>query len=112
MPSGPLSGLAYATLAQKLAAHARAAVPPARQCRRGVPRELEVVLARLLATDPADRYATPADVAAALVPFTAGADLAQLLAAGGPAVRSAGPELLTAPAAQDYAPGGRHGSMI
>jgi response regulator RpfG family c-di-GMP phosphodiesterase/serine/threonine protein kinase len=44
--------------------------PPAvRQYRPEVPRELDAVVARLLATDPADRFATPQDVMRALVPF-------------------------------------------
>jgi serine/threonine protein kinase len=54
------------TLPQKLVRHQRSEPPPIQQFRRDVPSELDQVLRRMLAKDPADRYSTPADVAAAL----------------------------------------------
>src|SRR5262249_36684826 len=51
-------------------AHAEAPVPPIRTERPDVPEALAAVVQRLLARDPAQRYATPAAVADALGPFT------------------------------------------
>jgi serine/threonine protein kinase len=53
----------------KILAHRERPVPSIRSVRHDVPRELEVVLACLLAKEPADRYQTPGAVAAALAPF-------------------------------------------
>ena len=52
---------------------------PVRQLRPEVPDALAAVLDRMLAKDPADRFATPAEVAEALEPFSTGSDLASLL---------------------------------
>src|SRR5262245_57852072 len=51
---------------EKIAKHAVEPVPPL----TGVPAGLAAAVARMTAKDPADRYATPAEVAAALAPFT------------------------------------------
>jgi serine/threonine protein kinase len=75
----PFGGHEYDTAASKLAAHAHAPVPPIRQQRAEVPEELTAIVARMLAKDPAERFATPADVAEALQPWTAGSDLASLV---------------------------------
>jgi hypothetical protein len=53
-------------------AHATAPVPAIRQLRPEVPEALAAVLDRLLAKDPADRYATPDEVGRALEPFVTG----------------------------------------
>jgi hypothetical protein len=53
--------------------------------RADVPAGLATVLNRMLAKDPADRYATPAEVAEALGPFTEGAKPARLLDGAGAA---------------------------
>jgi serine/threonine-protein kinase len=55
---------------EKLAAHAKADPPSVRLERLEVTEELEAVIRRMLAKKPADRYQTPAEVAAALLPFT------------------------------------------
>ncbi len=47
--------------------------------RADLPAELVAIVDRMLSRDPADRFATPDDVAVALTPFTEGADLAGLL---------------------------------
>jgi serine/threonine protein kinase len=67
------------SLVQKLAALASQPAPPIQQRRADVPPALAAVVHRMLARDPAARFATPAEVAAALRPFTNGADLAALL---------------------------------
>jgi WD40 repeat protein len=53
----------------KLLAHREQPLPSIRAVRPEVPKELEAVLARLLAKTPEDRYQTPSEVAAALVTF-------------------------------------------
>jgi serine/threonine protein kinase len=57
------------TAVLKILAHRDRPVPSVRAVRPEVPKQLEAVLARLLAKKPADRYQTPAEVAAALTPF-------------------------------------------
>jgi hypothetical protein len=54
------------TALQKLLAHQEYSPPPLETARGDVPQELTRVLERMLAKDPARRYATPADVAADL----------------------------------------------
>ncbi len=75
----PFHGSACLTPAQKLKAHALAPVPPVREKRPDVPEALAAVLTRLLAKDPAARFGRAAEVAEALAPLTAGADLPALL---------------------------------
>lgn len=83
----PFSGPEYQTLLAKLAAHCERMPPPVSQFRRDVPDELVSVLDRMLAKSPADRFATPADVAEALLGWTRGCNLCRRLsaAAGEPA---------------------------
>jgi serine/threonine protein kinase/class 3 adenylate cyclase len=52
---------------------------PALGAERAVPRELWGVLERMTAKDPNERYANPGEVAEALLPFTAGHQLARLV---------------------------------
>jgi serine/threonine protein kinase len=54
----------------RMKAHAEAPLPPIQAERPDLPDALVAVLHRLLAKDPAQRYATPAAVAEALEPFT------------------------------------------
>ena len=60
-------------------AHVHQPVPPIRQLVPEVPEGLAAILDRLLAKDPGDRFATPAEVAEALAPWCVGADLPALL---------------------------------
>ena len=55
---------------RKLDAHRTQPPAPIRSLRLDSPTELAIVLARMMAKDPAQRYQTPAEVAAALAPFT------------------------------------------
>lgn len=59
-------------------AHEKSPVPPIVD-REPLPRGLWQVLQRMLAKRPEDRYATPAEVAAVLAPFTADHHLAELV---------------------------------
>ena len=55
-------------------AHAQTPPPSVTDLRPDVPAELAAVVARMLAKNPADRFQTPAEVAAALVPFIKAGD--------------------------------------
>jgi serine/threonine protein kinase len=79
----PFSGAKYGSSLQKMLAHRREPIPPVTQLRPDVPGELAAVLNRMCAKQPSDRFATPAEVAAALAPFCAGSDLAGLAASVG-----------------------------
>ena len=75
----PFSGREYRTAFDKMTAHVHAAPPPVRNLAPAVPEGLATVLDRMLAKNPANRFATPAEVADALAPYCGGADLAVLL---------------------------------
>ncbi|MBN2580576.1 MAG: protein kinase [Pirellulales bacterium] len=64
---------------EKMTAHVRQPVPPIRDLLPEIPPELAVIVQRMLAKDPADRYAEPAEVVAALTPFCTDADLPDLV---------------------------------
>jgi serine/threonine protein kinase len=70
----PFSGPEYASASRKMKAHATSPVPPIRQVRPEVPEALAAVLERLLAKDPAGRFATPDEVGRALEPFSHGGE--------------------------------------
>jgi hypothetical protein len=76
----PFSGQDHDTATKKLRAHAEAPVPSLPALRPETPAALAAVVERLLGKDPADRFALPRDVVAALRPFAAGSDLPALLA--------------------------------
>jgi serine/threonine protein kinase len=63
----------------RMEAHLGAPVPPVTLARPEVPEGVAAVLDRLLVKRPEDRFATPAALAAALQPFTAGAVPQRLL---------------------------------
>jgi urea transport system substrate-binding protein len=65
----PFDGDQYPSVMTKMWAHARAPVPPLGQCRPDVPQTVAAIVERMLAKKPADRFADPAEVAAALEPF-------------------------------------------
>jgi hypothetical protein len=67
----PFEGPEYGTWEQKHRAHASVPPPPVRALRPDVPAGLAAVLERMLAKDPADRYASPGAVGNALRPFAA-----------------------------------------
>lgn len=76
----PFGGPQYRTLLAKMTAHRDERPPSVRQFRSEAPEGLLAVLERMLAKSPERRFATPAEVAEALSPFSAGADLTSLLA--------------------------------
>jgi serine/threonine protein kinase len=91
----PFSGPEYRAPLKKMEAHAREPAPPLRDRRPEVPAGLVGVLDRMLAKDPAARFATPGAVAAALAPFAAGCDLPALVAGAAPAVSPPGAETVS-----------------
>lgn len=70
------------TLIDKLLAHTEEQPKPIRELRQDVPEGLAAVLMKMMAKDPAERYASPAEVAAALLPFTRPNDPGQDAKAG------------------------------
>jgi hypothetical protein len=80
----PFAGERYGSVLSKMRAHLEAPPPPLEASCPEAPPGLAAVLERMLAKAPADRYQAPAEAAEALRPFTAGADLARLLAERAP----------------------------
>ncbi|MBI3863275.1 MAG: SUMF1/EgtB/PvdO family nonheme iron enzyme [Planctomycetia bacterium] len=78
--TAPFSGKEFDTPLKKIMAHVQRTPPAIAGRRADLPAGLAAVVDRLLAKAPANRYATPAEVAAALAPFASGCDLARLSA--------------------------------
>jgi hypothetical protein len=75
----PFDDAAHQGPAEKMAAHAGEMPPSIRQFRPDIPDGLAAVLDRMLARIPEARYSVPVEVADALAPWCASADLAALL---------------------------------
>lgn len=75
----PYSAEKYRSSLEKLAALARDEPQSVSTRRRNLPSELVTLVDQLLQRNPADRIQTPAEVAVALAPLSAGADLSGLL---------------------------------
>ena len=65
------SGSRYDTMRKKLMAHIVGDVPTLRQEIPELPKEIETILQKVLAKDPAERFQTPIEFAEALAPFAA-----------------------------------------
>lgn len=74
----------YPTAFEKMTAHIQQPPPEVCESCPNMPEELVAVVRRMMAKRPADRFAAPAEVAAALTPFTAGSNLCALLDAASP----------------------------
>jgi len=74
----PFVGPKHRSALRKMAAHAKELVAPITDHRADVPDAVEELRRRLMAKEPADRPADPAEVARTLEPFCRGADLASL----------------------------------
>jgi serine/threonine protein kinase len=85
----PFARPGYESVYKKMKAHVEAPVPPIQERRPDVPEELAFILERMLAKDREVRFASPADVAQAMEPFAAGAELAALAGASLSAVPAA-----------------------
>ncbi len=75
----PFGGSQHHSAFDKMKAHTAEPIPPIQDRRAEVPDGLAALLDRMLAKAPADRFATPSEVAKAIEPFTAGCDLAALV---------------------------------
>ena len=80
----PYGEPAYETGRKKLMAHAVAPIPSLAESCGDVPAELQEVFEAMMAKNPRDRYATPAEVADALAEFADGEELAEVIAAAPP----------------------------
>ncbi len=76
----PFRGPQFRTTFDKISAHVKEEVPPIIQVRLDLPKPLLGVLDRMLAKEPDNRFATPAEVADALGPFVEDSDLPALVA--------------------------------
>jgi serine/threonine protein kinase/WD40 repeat protein len=76
----PFVGPDYKNEFHKMMAHVQKTPPPIGLLRTDLPPELTAIVQRMMAKEPDQRFATPAEVAAALAPLAAGADLPALLA--------------------------------
>lgn len=72
-------GRQYTTPVQKIRAIATEPAPPIQARRADVPAELGDIIHRMIARNPADRFSTPAEVAAVLAPFAEATELKLLL---------------------------------
>jgi tetratricopeptide (TPR) repeat protein len=63
------SGSRYDTMRKKLMAHIVGEVPSLRQIIPELPKEIEAILQKVLAKEPAERFQTPIEFAEALAPF-------------------------------------------
>ncbi len=75
----PFSGPDYKTAFDKQTGHVKDQPPPIGRIRMDLPDELVAVIDKMLSKDPAERFATPAEVATVLEPFAAGCDLPGML---------------------------------
>lgn len=110
----PFAGEKYNSPMQKLMALATEKVPDIRDRRSDVPRDLAVIIERLLAKSPADRFATPAELSEAMLPFCEAVDLPALAARAtgrpvpiGPSKPTSASNLSRASAAKRPVPTGR-----
>ncbi len=88
----PFGGKSFDSNRRKLMAHAVAPVPSLAAACPGCPAELDRILARLMAKEPQDRFATPGEVAAAMQQFADPAGMGSLVSASwkarpGPEIR-------------------------
>jgi serine/threonine protein kinase len=77
----PYGDPAYDTSRKKLMAHVVAPIPSLVENCAGCPQELEEVYETMLAKDPRQRYAVPAEVAEAMAEFADAEELAEVIAA-------------------------------
>jgi hypothetical protein len=75
----PFAGDSYQSIFSKMRAHIEVPPAPVDAQRSDVPADLARVLAKMMAKDPGERFASPAEVGEALRPFTSGADLVRLV---------------------------------
>jgi serine/threonine protein kinase len=75
----PFAAEEFKSVLAKMRAHHEVPPPAISRLRPDVPAELVAVINRMVAKKPADRFGSPAEVAAALRPFVRGANLVQLV---------------------------------
>jgi serine/threonine protein kinase len=79
----PFAGADFDSPLKKLIAIAARPAPSVHEYRPEVPFELEKIVARLLAKDPGDRFASAAELAAAIAPYSMCSDLPGLATVAG-----------------------------
>ncbi|MGI8982403.1 MAG: SUMF1/EgtB/PvdO family nonheme iron enzyme [Pirellulaceae bacterium] len=107
--AAPFAGEKFDTPVKKILALATKEPPAIQSCRSDIPPRLAAIIHKMLAKDPADRFATPEELAETLAPFCQSANLSALLERGAPdgqpATKSEAPthEQISSPSA-DTAP--------
>ena len=94
----PFGTADYDSNTKKMAAHLRDTAESMSTLRTGLPQGVTVIVDKLLAKDPAKRYATPSALVVALEKFAAGADLKSLAERGVRNLQRAIDETRTVPA--------------
>lgn len=69
----------YTSMMQQMWAHSQAPLPPIRELRPDLPEGIATILTKMLAKNRDERYARPAEVAAALAPYTEGCNLSEFV---------------------------------
>ncbi|MCY2990987.1 MAG: serine/threonine-protein kinase, partial [Planctomycetota bacterium] len=77
----PFNGEKYGSAFDKMLAHVQESPPSVLEFRKDLPQPLVVLVERMLAKRPDERFAVPGEVAAALASFTSGCNLAALVSA-------------------------------
>jgi WD40 repeat protein/serine/threonine protein kinase/formylglycine-generating enzyme required for sulfatase activity len=75
----PFAGPEFKNDVTRMMAHVQQTPPPINQLRADLPPGLAAIVERMMAKKPADRFATPGEVATALGPFAVGCNLGRLL---------------------------------
>ena len=75
----PYYGPKYPSAVEKMMAHLKEPPPSIRELRGDVPEALAEIIGRMVAKDPGDRFAAPAEVAASLAAYVEGNDLRDLM---------------------------------
>jgi serine/threonine protein kinase len=85
----PFGGPQFSSVFAKMTAHSSTPPPRLDQFRDDVPPDVVAIIERMMAKQRDERFATPGDVAAALLPLAAGANLSNLLTDPGKTVTDA-----------------------
>ncbi len=96
--AAPFQDLQYPNAFAKALGYCEMRPPPLSERRKGLPQALVAIVEKMLAKNPSDRWQSPSELAAALVPFAVGHDLPALLSGSPTATQSTADPEATMPA--------------